>query len=384
MYHYHNNLTAAHAACSPWWAWPLDLKPVWFYQGGFAGDRGRDLRRRQHRHLVAGHPGDGIRRLAGVPPPEPRPRPRPDRLPGQWVAWARIDRAAFQYHYYTSLPFMVLALAYFLGELWHGASRRTWLLARVAAAVAIIGPAILWVLRRPAVRGRGVEAVNPGSQACRGEPGQPRRDARPPRWPSCAGSRSSSLVRQLVRLGRGRARTAGRSTAPRPRAARRHASLGAALLARRRLLRPTNRCSRSRASCPSSSPLLSAVPLLLVASGRDRPRRPAVRGRADRRGRRLVRRPVPEHRGAAAAVDDRQRLPGAAADLPVSVPVPREHVDRNGAIAFAEPAIRGCSWSSLVVACVVVGLRRMGRGGIALAEGPRRAGDGPAGERGAA
>ncbi|MEO5966038.1 MAG: phospholipid carrier-dependent glycosyltransferase, partial [Candidatus Limnocylindrales bacterium] len=33
MYRYHNNLTAAHAASSPWWAWPLNLKPVWFYQG---------------------------------------------------------------------------------------------------------------------------------------------------------------------------------------------------------------------------------------------------------------------------------------------------------------------------------------------------------------
>ena len=33
MYHYHNNLRAAHPASSPWWAWPLDLKPVWFYQG---------------------------------------------------------------------------------------------------------------------------------------------------------------------------------------------------------------------------------------------------------------------------------------------------------------------------------------------------------------
>ena len=38
----------------------------------------------------------------------------------QWISWARIDRAAFQYHYYTALPFVFLALAYFLAELWHG------------------------------------------------------------------------------------------------------------------------------------------------------------------------------------------------------------------------------------------------------------------------
>ena len=47
MYRYHNNLTAPHPASSPWWAWPLNLKPVWFYQGSFAElDRRVDLRRR--------------------------------------------------------------------------------------------------------------------------------------------------------------------------------------------------------------------------------------------------------------------------------------------------------------------------------------------------
>src|SRR5262249_33834431 len=89
----------------------------------------------------------------------------------QWLPWARIDRASFQYHYYTSVPFIVLALAYFLAELWHGASKRTWLLAKVVAAVAIMGPAILWIGKGPLCRYVRVEAVNPGSQACVGNPG---------------------------------------------------------------------------------------------------------------------------------------------------------------------------------------------------------------------
>jgi len=84
----------------------------------------------------------------------------------QWIPWARIDRAAFQYHYYTSLPFVGLALAYFLAELWHGASRRTWLLARLAGAAAILAPAAMWLFHRPICGFVRVEAVNPGSQAC--------------------------------------------------------------------------------------------------------------------------------------------------------------------------------------------------------------------------
>jgi hypothetical protein len=84
----------------------------------------------------------------------------------QWVSWSRIDRAAFQYHYYTALPFVILALAYLVAELWHGPSRRTWLAVRLAGAAAIVAPAALWLLHRPLCAFVGVERANPGSQAC--------------------------------------------------------------------------------------------------------------------------------------------------------------------------------------------------------------------------
>jgi hypothetical protein len=150
MYNYHNDLRATHAASSPWWAWPLDLKPVWFQSdnswpdlGSWIHDGGNPVlwwlactgmaficwQAFKRRSL-------GLALIAMA-------------FFWQWLSWARIDRASFQYHFYTALPFFLLALAYFLAELWHGPSRRTWLLARVAAVGAAMLPAILWLGKYP-------------------------------------------------------------------------------------------------------------------------------------------------------------------------------------------------------------------------------------------
>jgi C-terminal four TMM region of protein-O-mannosyltransferase len=167
MYRYHNELTSAHAASSPWWAWPFDLKPVWFHQGGF-GD-GTAAAIYDAGNLVIwwlGVPAMGFVAYQAF-------RRRSLALAlisvafaAQWIPWARIDRAAFQYHYYTALPFVILALAYFLAELWHGASRRTWLLAKSAAALAIVAPALMHVFSRPLCGFVGVLSVRDPSAAC--------------------------------------------------------------------------------------------------------------------------------------------------------------------------------------------------------------------------
>ncbi len=61
---------------------------------------------------------------------------------------------------------MILALAYFAAEIWHGTSRRIWLLARVSAAVAVLGPGLLWLFDRPLCGLVGVSRAVPNSQAC--------------------------------------------------------------------------------------------------------------------------------------------------------------------------------------------------------------------------
>ncbi|MDQ3127795.1 MAG: phospholipid carrier-dependent glycosyltransferase, partial [Chloroflexota bacterium] len=167
MYAYHNNLTAPHAASSPWWAWLFDLKPVWFYQEGLAGNTTAAIY--DAGNLVIWWLGLPAMGFAAWQAFQRRSLPLALIMIGfafQWISWARIDRAAFQYHYYTSLPFLILALAYFLSELWHGASRRTWLLARISAAIAVLGPALFWFFDRPLCGFVGVERANAGSQAC--------------------------------------------------------------------------------------------------------------------------------------------------------------------------------------------------------------------------
>ncbi len=158
MYRYHDQLTAEHAASSPWWAWPFNLKPVWFYQESF--DTGTAASIYDAGNLVIWW--IGVPALAFVAWQAYRRRSLALALiaigfAAQWVPWARIDRAAFQYHYYTALPFVILALAYFVAELWHGPSRRTWLLAKAAAAAAIVAPAVLHLLSRPLCWAVGVE-----------------------------------------------------------------------------------------------------------------------------------------------------------------------------------------------------------------------------------
>ncbi len=167
MYDYHNNLTDGHAASSPWWAWPFDLKPVWFYQEGFAGSTTAAIY--DSGNLVIWWLG--VPALAFVAWQAYARRSLALALiviafACQWVSWVRIDRPAFQYHYYTSLPFVILALAYFAAELWHGTSRRIWLLARVSAGAAVMGPALLWLFDRPLCAFVGVERAVPNSQVC--------------------------------------------------------------------------------------------------------------------------------------------------------------------------------------------------------------------------
>ena len=245
----------------------------------------------------------------------------------QWIPWARIDRAAFQYHYYTALPFVdprprlprrgAVARRRRDGRGCGSASRRP----RRSSA-----PAAMWLFVPAALRARRRDDRQPGLAGLSG--GHPRRrpddpDARPHRprrrrRPSCCGRGSCGCRRggRDDRSGAG----AALDSARRQRGRGRLGIVVASALPDTALL--TWRGSRSNPSrCSSLLPL--------AVSRRTGPRR-ARRAALRRSGLgvavlALVRDLVPEHLRAAVAVDRRERLPGPPADLPVRLPVPRQH-----------------------------------------------------------
>ena len=103
MYRYHDDLRVPHAASSPWWAWPLNLKPVWYYQDSFADGTTGEIY--DAGNLVVFWMGMPALLFAAVA----AWRRRSLALTVivllflvMWLPWARIDRATFQYHYYTA------------------------------------------------------------------------------------------------------------------------------------------------------------------------------------------------------------------------------------------------------------------------------------------
>jgi hypothetical protein len=139
MFGYHFGLQAGHAASSPWWSWPLDLKPVWFYSHSFDFSRIAVTYNGGNPALFwASVPAIGAALLLAW-----RRRSWALLLVAaafafQFVPWARVERATFQYHYLTAVIFGFVAIAYVLDEILRDRYLRDYGLAFLVA-VAVTG-----------------------------------------------------------------------------------------------------------------------------------------------------------------------------------------------------------------------------------------------------
>jgi hypothetical protein len=118
MFNYHFGLTAGHASSSPWWSWPLALKPTWFFNGTYDGEQ----------IAVIYNGGNPILFWAGVPAIVAcailawrRRSPALVLVVAAFafllVPWMRVERATFAYHYLTAVVFAMVAVAYLVDEL---------------------------------------------------------------------------------------------------------------------------------------------------------------------------------------------------------------------------------------------------------------------------
>ncbi len=125
MFGYHAGIEATHPFSSPWWSWPLLLKPLWVYSNNLGGGTVSTT-------VLMGNPAIwwcgtvalvslAVRFVAGK-------LWRKGKEGGegfvalfilvpfllQWLPYALITRILFIYHFVPNVPFLILGLTYWL------------------------------------------------------------------------------------------------------------------------------------------------------------------------------------------------------------------------------------------------------------------------------
>lgn len=150
MFNYHANLEATHPFQSVWYQWILDTRPIWYYYG--------TTDTAIHTISAFGNPfvwWAGLISIIFVVVQLFKTRNKDSWLIfvsyfAQLAPWLLVSRCIFIYHYYPSVPFMILAIVY--GVSWldtHKPEYRKHIHIFVAACV------ILFILFLPVISGFG-------------------------------------------------------------------------------------------------------------------------------------------------------------------------------------------------------------------------------------
>ena len=118
MYNYHRNLKATHGYSSPWWQWPLLIRPIWMYQGQGLPD-GKISCISSMGNPAIWWPGTLALMVCFIIWLKKRDTTLFFILAGflsQYLPWAIIPRLTFIYHYFASVPFVIFAIVYLIRE----------------------------------------------------------------------------------------------------------------------------------------------------------------------------------------------------------------------------------------------------------------------------
>ena len=169
MFEYHKNLVATHYFASPWYEWPLIIKPMWYYSAAFP-EAGK-----ASTIMAFGNPAVWWTGLLGIlfvlgysfyRNALPMLRVVPGRndaydraMPviavgflSAYLPWVLVSRLTFIYHYFASVPFIILATVQALRYL----ERRKPKLSHALAAVLGVAAVVLFIAFYPYASGMEV------------------------------------------------------------------------------------------------------------------------------------------------------------------------------------------------------------------------------------
>lgn len=156
MLQYHSSLNATHPYSSPWYQWPLMIRPI-FYYSGIVSDTLRQGISAFGNPLVwwAGIPAFAYMVILTCKKKDRTAAILCVSYLAQYLPWVLVSRLTFIYHYFPSVPFVVLMLAYAAAQIrQHMSERRFHILVGLYAACAVG----LFLLFYPVLSGQTVDA----------------------------------------------------------------------------------------------------------------------------------------------------------------------------------------------------------------------------------
>ena len=138
MYNYHATLMATHPFASPWWSWPLMTRPVWLYVSNLPNGTVSTI-------ADMGNPAVWWVGLASVALAVEEGIRKKNEIClflvtiflFQWIPYAFISRILFLYAFYSNVPIITLATAYFINKSWSRRLGKAVVLAYLIAVVAL-------------------------------------------------------------------------------------------------------------------------------------------------------------------------------------------------------------------------------------------------------
>lgn len=119
MLRYHTNVDATHPYSSWWYQWPTMYRPIWYYSGGISDTIKEGI-------SAFGNPlvwWTGIVAFFYCAHKSIKDRDKTARFLciaylAQYLPWFFVTRITFIYHYFPSVPFVVLMIGYCMKLFW--------------------------------------------------------------------------------------------------------------------------------------------------------------------------------------------------------------------------------------------------------------------------